>query len=645
VLRPIDFKNLMTRVIGRYPRYCNTPLTSVPMGSERQVITSSPTPTQPLVPTRLLALASSCRRLQTLEEHAYQHIHRQLSDTIRRGTRSRTLLAAGIRRLLDARTDTAAAVSRPLLKALYEAAEAGILVSDATILAECRRHAKSDRSSLDSIGLLTCNRPEKLRAALASYEQNLKVHNRQTAIIVCDDSSDPSSERCTEEVLEAARPTSAGSLNFVGLAGKLQLIDALEHYAGAPRRTLEFGLLAPLSPTLTSAGANRNAWLLLTAGQVALSTDDDEQCQLRLARETKAGLRISSNLDNLRVGYFEDRPSACAETESLEVDALGIFEGWIGRSSASIIAEIPSSQTLLVEDCSCELLASCLDGCGTIRLVLPGLIGDRGSATPTEVLFYRGEAFEALLECDESYCRAFRCREALRTVSQPTLTDSRWFMSGVYAIDNRDITLAFPPIGRNQDGVAGALFTSCASGCSIAHVPEAFLHAPDPRSFSSFLTARSVNACSIADVLLAVILATSSRHITWVSTGVHLAHIGESLRELGRLPIKDFEFHLRKRVVEYRAMLVDYLERRMRDVTGVASWREDVQGYIDKTYVAMDRPTFHLPWELVELYGGDQTPVRLQEFIREMGEFLYWWPSLHQAAREMRTNRGSITAV
>ena len=232
------------------------------------------------VPAFLADFVHDCEEFQPLEEAVAAHADRHGWD----GAQAAALRAA-----------------------LPQALSAGMLVSTEE-LRKAGGHRRAEEAApprIETLGVSTGgDRQSLLERAVRTFGENLRTYGRRANLLISENSGDPD---CTERCRTALGAWSAAfpglSFRFAGEREKQLLAARLSRAGACSLEVAEFALLDPLASGF-SLGANRNALLLQTAGEMLASLDDDAVC--RLASSPEAPARRSL----LRLGYRSLQPLA-----------------------------------------------------------------------------------------------------------------------------------------------------------------------------------------------------------------------------------------------------------------------------------------------------------------------------------------------
>lgn len=185
------------------------------------------------------------------------------------------------------------------------------------------------------------------------------------------------------EMLQSLKEHYGVRISYAGPAEKRAFAAALVEESDLRPDVVDFALF-DTEQCGQPIGANRNALLLHTVGELAFSTDDDVVCEVARAPTMKDGLAFEYRGDFTKFWFFPDRRTTLSSVTRVEEDILAIHERLLGRSLGGCIAEF-SQGGLCFEQ-----------------------VASRGRGGGCSTDFHRG------LVARPSYCRAARCGPLLQ---------------------------------------------------------------------------------------------------------------------------------------------------------------------------------------------------------------------------------------
>ncbi len=184
---------------------------------------------------------------------------------------------------------------------------------------------------IGAISWVTRDRPKLLRRSVQSAIANLRLYGRQVELKVYDDSADTQAREVTRAMLAELGRREGYAVFYAGLEEKRKFAAALQAGAeGVAAETIEFALFNPYGIGY-APGANSNAVLLDTRGQLVLHTDDDSVFRFASLPEAGPGLRLSSAADPMERRFFADQGERERAVELRDVDILAAHQALLGR--------------------------------------------------------------------------------------------------------------------------------------------------------------------------------------------------------------------------------------------------------------------------------------------------------------------------
>ena len=520
---------------------------------------------------------------------------------------------------------------------------------------------------LSVVGLLTRDRVERVRRALASFRENARRHGRCPSFVVADNSEVLSTQaecRAALAALRAADPEPP-EIRYVGGREREAFVDRLARL-GIDPEVARFGLL-DVTGCGFAAGANRNALLLATAGERFLSVDDDVVCALAPSPAPAPGIELFSgsgdgyeNYNPADFWFFGDRAALERAIQPEDTDALGLHEAVLGRDLGACLSAA-AGEPVRLDRFAPRLLDRVIARGGHARVTLPGLFGDIGWYAPTWLLLLTGASRERFTGSEAAYESACASRQVLRVVSRPTITDGRFFQSTLLGLDNRVPLPPFMPVQRYEDGVFRIVLRACFEDAYFAHLPWAALHDSDEGRRWAREDIWQVAAWIRTGELL-VHCVRSSTPTPGADPEERLRALGAHLVSLGELPAVDFLAFVRARVVAQKTRYLEHLETLLREHGDApAYWARDLRRHAATVRDALGTDAFFVPRDLVvsrkaagpesRYYNGpaertlDQAQAIAQRLVRGYGALLRLWPDLASATRELRARGVELGAA
>lgn len=519
------------------------------------------------------------------------------------------------------------ATMRSMRRSLQQLVEQGYLVSGRASLEQLQELPIPPATSrIASIGFPTCGRVATLQRGITSFMEHCQRFGRSNDVVVVDDSLDPGTQRAYREMLAQLQRQYGIPCAYAGPAEKRAFAARLASCGELPPDIVEFVCVGSPEYGVTTVGANRNALLLHTIGDIIFSADDDIVCQPAAPPDRQQGLRLHSRRNPLDVWFFTDRGAAWEAVEPVDEDVLSLHEQWIGADIQSCLAQ-SADHSLAIDESDPRFLRRLEPRTGRIGLTLNGTLGDCSWDNPHFFLFQRGTTFQRLTHSEQAYEAARASREMVQVVTQVTLAEHADPMFGMcMGLDNRELLPPFTPLGRAEDVGFGAVLSRCFDRTYAIHLPWTLLHAPtDARGFSE----QVMFSLGIGNLIPSLV---NQFDPGFAQTPVErLDKLGRHIEELGRLPERSFAEYMRLHVLENMSALIEGLEERVHTREAPpAFWVQHARAVI-----ALARQHAVAPVEqLYTLPGGHAV---MQRLLLRYGQALRWWPPIVETARSLRT--------
>jgi len=515
---------------------------------------------------------------------------------------------------------------------LRELVEKGLLRSRSSFLANLQSVGGSCDSppGITSAGWVTCNRRALLQESLQGFSRSFLAAGRRIELKVFDDSQDSAEREATRGMLaELGRQTGlpahySGAEEKRAFAAELTKLVAKE---GIRPELVEFALFDPCGFGYT-VGANLNAFLLGTQGELALKLDDDTFCRFASPPQPEEGMALETAPDPTRVRLFPDAAVLALEVTYGEADILHVHEALLGRSVAECVKRQGAAGRVRCEGVGTELLQLLENRPARVAATMAGICGDSGMFSSRYFLSLIGPERERLVESEEGYRACLASRQLLRVAPALTISPRDVFMSTNCGFDHRQLLPPFFPGLRNSDGLFAVTLRACSPESLIGHLPLAVEHRPpEPRHFEDE-DCRTLSL-RLADLLILLVHSFPACPVP-SPPEVQLPALGRYLVGLASAQPGDFDALARRLWAAELSAYTLHLERLLANYQGEPGyWAEDVEDLLERVARQAAAPP-GLP--IVDLPGqGEGAPA----LVRRFGELLIDWPALAEAARRL----------
>lgn len=454
-----------------------------------------------------------------------------------------------------------------------------------------------------SLTIPTRGRPDLLRRALSSYLGNAAAHGHEVTATVVDDQIGQSSSL---DIQPHHRLIDRERRQRVSLS-IARALDVREEVTS-------FGLLGQ-DIGLPTTGAARNTALLATIGSVVVSVDDDTECVLKRPCRSLPSNRRSAHLQEPEAVWFSDIDSdrLCPDFETADEDFVGRLVQTIGSTPTSL--GVPS----FGPNISADSLGH------PILVTVAGSYGDSGMECAPHLLL-EPDSFERMAATSLAYAHARTATTLVRMAPSLEVSAAPTLMTLACALDNRVGLPPFCPVGRNQDGMYGALLQWIFAPAPIAHVPLAVRHG-GARQTSPWGEKiwQSIVPNRLSDIFESALRWLAPRPLGG-SLFDRFTHVGRRLEIVGRLSDDAFADlaceSIKTRVKVRRDLIASRLSRR--------EWLPPrLQNDLMLAFSRLEVAWKHPEKELRPL----ATLNKWRSVIGEYGELLAAWPDIRMLAQ------------
>jgi hypothetical protein len=633
-------------------RYRCSDVISFPAGNGSALLYCRTNRTASLLSANVADLLNHCNVFKTLDEHAsdislaFELSQDRTASLI--SELSTRISSAPVARLLErfrdfarkhkSRSEVPQSQVEFIKQQLQEFVEAGLLISDADVLDQ-RERPDSDlaaHGTITTIGVITHNRLDSLSRCLISYIENCKKHRREKDFIVVDDSEEPSIREATRRMLRLLKVKYGIEIAYAGFEEKKKYSEQLIAESGSPPDVVNFALF-DVEGCGQTVGANRNALLLHTVGDMFFSADDDTVCNITGSTEAVVNnLAFYSGMDPTEFWFFADRKTALESVKVLEKDLLGIHEQLLGKDLSACIGMWGKSSEVSLDHANSQFLRELQSGCGKVLITMTGLVGDSGMWSPIGQLRLIGDSYERLTKTMLAYDSAFTSREIIRVVNRTTISSGDLCMAYALGFDNRTLLPPFFPVYRNEDGLFASTLTLCFERGYVGYLPWAVMHLPQLRNYSQADIWEKPSTHRVCDVVLAC-LQSFNFPFGMIGGEDRLRALGKHLMHLGNSSSMAFDEFVRIGLWHMKSISITLLEEELINRKGAPDfWSADVVKHIDVLRRSLVHEVYKPPQDLLEGRSVDEARHLTKRLILKFGQLLYRWPEIVASAKRLR---------
>ena len=620
-------------------RFRCSDLITFPAGSEAVFVYNRTKRSAVLLPPSDLDVLNRCHTFRTLDEHAQALASELNSDQTTAELSAPAPVGRFLKRLRDFAQKQGVSFddhsnTEFLMLKLQEFASAGLLVAETDLLPK-REVAPETEERIATIGVVTRNRPKLLGRCVTSYTESCSRHGRDVELVIVDDSEEQSVRDQTRRMLRSLQDKYGARILYAGLEEKQSYAERLIAAGDLPAEIVNFALF-DVEGCGHTVGANRNALLLHTAGEMFFSADDDTVCSLATPPQAAPDqLAFFSGIDPTGFWFFPDRESVQAAVTVQDRDILDLHEHLLGRTLDQCMR---SSSELSSDEADARFLRELQSNSAQVRITMTGVYGDSGMWSPSWQLRLSGDSYARLTASQATYDSAFNSREILRAVNRFTIASGDFCMAYAIGLDNRTLLPPFFPVHRNEDGLFASTLKVCFEDAYVAHLPWAVMHVPEVRKYSAADLWEKPFVHSLYDVLL-VCFQSFNFPPEMMSAAERLRAMGQHLMHLGKSNLNAFEEFVRIYLWHLRSTNITVLEEELANRKDAPEfWSRDVTRQIELLRRSMIEEVYQAPKDLLDGRSTDQARRLSQRLISKFGELLYWWPEIIATAKTLRAD-------
>lgn len=524
-----------------------------------------------------------------------------------------------------------------LIDDLTRLAAAGLLLSGRQVFEYCRA-VQEDRAvpSTSVIVVSTSGRCASLRNCIETYSLNFKYYGRHPEYLVfCNCPSAYSRTRVIATLSELGKAHEL-SIKYSDMTEKKRFLSALARFGGFDPRVLEFALL-DVGGRGYSQGANRNAALLETDGELCIYIDEDTVCDIAPPDQVTAAVRFDHRSGAPEFFQSFRDPDSFISTFPAPVDLLGSLERYLGKRLTSCVAALEQYEEFQAAGLDCEDMENLLTGRGRIvTTVLSRAAASDTTWGPCPDLGEAGARPNAMRQ-GVMFGRSTGSQAGLGIVRAVTVRRCPLLSSEVYGVDNRLLLPPFMPSVWCEEYLFASLLRLCAPHSRFAHLPMAPSSQP------------TVGECSVDECsgdqwrrqsvrLVESLLCDGLPHSVNEATERRLRRAGQYLMELSATPPVEFEYCLRLDYFRWVSRRLSELDNLSQELSNARDPRgEDVlhNAAMLKERSVEDKSAF-MPVELSGIKCTQDALSALQHSLHCFGRLLCQWPDIVAATHELR---------
>lgn len=516
------------------------------------------------------------------------------------------------------------------LLSLKELWKSGLLISQTEFLNKIsNNHSGKASPNIETLGWITRNRTESVRKSLESFIESLTKTNQKHEYIVFDDST-IENYNINKHNIEFLNKKYKSKIRIVGEVERKvfleRLTQKLEHKV--PKHVVEYGLMG-LNCIDHRTGANRNTFLLFTAGKFSLLTDDDIFCQISENGDDKK-LTITSDASFLDVSceFFTDQSELNDKIKFDHNDPISIHQKLLGHSIGSLIEKYRHQINLT--GITPRFTLDNLNSEKRIRVTMMGTAGDSGVGSPILKIFYPDNNLVPLISDSDNFMSKMYSRTVLQSHKSLTVGPPNFLLGMNLGIDNTELLPPFHPNFRNSDGIFASVLKKCFSNAYMGHLPYAISHIPPeerPVDFSD-LTSTLVR---IPDMLRFSIDEFTNRAST-VEEG--LRALGVYLRDISQRSDNDLNEYLRlanSSLITNNINKVAQLYNKYKHLN--KQWAEIMEQRMETLYNGLQNENSIIQFKEIKDFSNEYQSSTIRRVYENFGNLLFYWPDIYACVK------------
>lgn len=476
-------------------------------------------------------------------------------------------------------------------------------------------------AAITTVGIATADRPEALRRCLRTCSDHGKTYGRQPRVLVVDGSCRQDNRDANRAAVSEMSRVGDSNIAYVGPAEACAIRRSVAQYVESSA-VLEHGL------TSGATGSNRNLLMLLTAGEHILLLDDDVVCTGWGPATERRGILVAGHEDLRVCGFFSTRAEALAEARTRRpVDVFRAHEEVLGQLLTTL-CDAAQADTDLQFTCGHVVTALERKQPLTVRVTSSGLAGDAGVFCPYGMLF-GGSLSRLRLPSQAAFDVALASREVHRVAERLTITHDAHCMAYCMGFTNSVPSPPFMSLGRNSDGVFGAMLAFTDPCALFAHLPHGVIHDSSRPSTYPHDDIPSASCTRLSDVMMSAVRQCGQPAMSKVPLR-RMAFLAATLNELGQLDTAEFAHWFRHLSLDHMSRMFARADELAQDSPDY--WRVTLDRYRQRFLERIGRPEFFLPAEFHATASLDEGFRKVQAFLRDYASFLRQWPTVWRAA-------------
>jgi len=483
--------------------------------------------------------------------------------------------------------------------------------------------ASGEVGQLNTIAVITKDRPEALKRGLNSYIENALLFKHNPDIVVADDSQKGADEN--QKILTELAQSHNINIFYLGFREKEALIKSLSETSGIDKTIIEFAVLDSQNTQFTP-GANRNSLLLELAGTPFLCVDDDSVCNIGVAASYDSASTLLLTRKNLtEILPFKDLKQCSGSVKKGDFDLLGQHRKWLGKTLDECLKESVYSKE--------ENFPSQKDS--QVRMTWTGFYGDSGVKHSNYLLSNSSVNRDVLFKDEQTYRENLMSRQVRFSTPSTVLSFGNYTHSMVQAFDNSGLLPPFIPVYRGEDHGFAQLTQICLDDFLNCSLPLVVEHSPIPSRTNSF-DDRFEGVKRLDFIIFFRFCISAFKPNVNFSKNDQFRFLGNYLQELGMRNLEGFKDFIQLTSTSYLQFQISKMISMLEAFPdGPPFWKSDIEKIMDILEDRLMSGDSISPHD-VKGESGEEKVSFGQTLIYEMGLLIEAWPKIYSTALNLR---------
>jgi hypothetical protein len=517
-------------------------------------------------------------------------------------------------------------------KILKEISESGLLISDETILQECRGSGLNGATAppITVLGLVDDSHGDHILREAESYLGYLSAHGRKLEVIVSATANTGDSKRL--RMLSLTRRYDL-NVSYLDRFSRQALARSFEQQ-GIPIDVVTFALLGS-DPKHCWAGAAKNALILSSFGTSILLPHSGTTCAPIRHPYLDPRLRLAQH-GVTEHWAFRDGRRIPQSSQAEEANLIAAHERVLGRPVPQVVSNFANQGGVNFESACEHLLDTLWKGNGWIRATSNGSFGRVGAVRPEVACSIASfPPNHWLLNDRDRLEHAWAGVRILNAARSHTVLHHAPLGEQTLGVDLTDIVPPFMPVGADEQRAFLWTLFKCCPNSYLASVPWSLpieTHSDDDAFSTALVDPRRIG---LSDLIIPCIASSQmAPHVP--DPAVQIKALGEFLHEFGSLEAGEFDQQLQLRVGEHLEHEMCSLEDWINGCETQTFMVGMIRSWIDARRQAMCDSDFFHP---SDLGVGSELSIRrrlAQESFSKFGTLLRWWPEMVAISKKLR---------